>query len=135
MSILGKIFGNAPPAGTHPDSAIRTRERGEARGYVTQRYVCPSCRKRGNKDIRGHAQVLRRLTSGQGRMYDVYNVFCGCGHFSSFWADSSSWLEQHVQMAETLCQPNGKCFWMVGSGQMPYIDPSLIDPHLLSRHP
>lgn len=127
MGILSKILGGSPPAGTHPDSAIPITERDDAYRYINQKFVCPSCRRRGGKQLRGHAQVLRRLTSGRGRAYKVYNVFCECGAFSSFWSDASSWLDDHVKMAETMCKPNGKCFWIVGSGQMPQMDPSLFD--------
>ena len=128
MGILSKIFGGSPVAGTHPDSAIRTSERGEERKYIAEQFACPSCRKRGNKEIRGHSLVVRRLSDGRGRLYKVHNVLCGCGKFATFWSDASAWGgDELVRFAEEKCQANGKCVPLSGSGQMPYIDPSLVD--------
>lgn len=111
----------------HPGAALATNKEGEAQEHIAFRFKCPACGKAGAKEIVGHAQVLRRLVSGKGVAYDVYAVWCSCKKVSSLWFDCSSWCPMHVQGAELLCRPNGKCVFVLGSGQMPYIDPSLLD--------
>src|SRR5579864_5823651 len=126
MGVFGRFFGTVPVAGTHPDSAIRTTERGEAHRYVATRYECPVCRRKGSKEVRGHAMVLRLQPNGEAHAYDVFNVFCGCGKFSAFWSDSTKWNIAMADVAREMCKPDGKCRWISGSGHMPGLDPSVL---------
>lgn len=125
MSIFSRIFAGRPTVGVHPDVALVTREFGEAQNYIHTSYECPTCRKSGRKNIRGHITVLRRMPNGQRHFYDVYRVLCECGKFSSFWGDSSRWVPLN-EAVDALCPPDGKCRWLTGSGQPPDIDRSLF---------
>jgi hypothetical protein len=52
----------------------------------------------------------------------------GCGEFSTFWADSSTWIpETMLTVADMLRKPNGKCRFVMGSGQLPRLAPSVMD--------
>lgn len=133
MGFLQNVFGGGSSVGLHPDSAIKTSGHGDALKYIYREFACPSCGKKASAEVLGHSQVLRRMKSGKGKMYDAYRVSCRCGKVTTFWADSSSWCDKHVEMAEMLCNPNGKCVAIAGSGQMPTIDPSLQDKDFGSR--
>jgi hypothetical protein len=127
MSIFRKMLSRKPSVGTHPDSALSTTERGEAHTYIRSQYKCPHCGKQGSKDIRGRASVGRKMPNSKCHAYDTYNVLCGCGQFSTFWSDSSSWLSSHTKIVDVMCKPNGKCHFISGSGQLPRFDRSLFE--------
>lgn len=127
MSIFSRLLSDKASLGGHPDSALVTKERGEGRSYIFEKYQCPSCNKKRNKDIRGHATVLRKKANGNRHVYDVYNVLCGCGKFSAFWSDASSWLASHIGMVDMMCKPDGKCHAISGNGQLPQMERSLFE--------
>ena len=118
-------FSSAP--GTHPDSALPTSGLVDFdRTKILKEYTCPFCNKKGSKSIIGHARYIRKTTDGCVSSYDVYTVDCVCGRKLAVWNEDAN-PETLRRVAESVCQPNGKFQLAVGNGELPPIDPQVLD--------